>query len=594
MAERLARLRLALRAGREVDARLSRTLLAATVATNLTMVLRALWFKLIIDAALAGDRSAAVRWGIGLAVSEGLRSWTLLVGQMSRMDLEAKAAHHFHHRLMELVARPPEIGHLERQEVLDRIDAVRGQLGALGSALALVVDGIATIVRAITALVLLATVSPVLVLLPLFALPTLTAARRAEKAVQDANVDQAPIQRRAEHLYGLLTQPGPGKEVRLAGVRAELVRREAEQWSAAARVYLRGLARGLRIRWLGWAIFYLGVVGAVVLVVAEVAAGRANPGDLFLTVTLANQVNGQVVAGAALIGSLSRALRALESLDWLERSVSETVCPTDGTRLAPDRLERGIVLKDVGFRYAGAEHPTLTGVDLTLPAGAVIALVGDNGAGKSTVVKLLTGLHHPTEGRVLIDGTDLRDLDPSSWRARLGVGFQDHVRFELVLQEAVGVGDLAAVDDRVAVAESLERASAADLVEALPNGLDTKLGVGFGGVDLSGGQWQKVAIARAFMRRTPLLLALDEPAAALDPDSEYRLFRRFAAAARETSVDRGVTVLVSHRFSTVRMADLIVVLERGRVVEVGSHDELLAADGAYAEMFHLQAAGYRP
>jgi ATP-binding cassette subfamily B protein len=565
----------------------------ATVATNLTMVLRALWFKLIIDAVLAGDRSAALWWGVGLAVSEGLRSWTLLVGQMSRMDLEAKSAQHFQHRCMDLIAGPPRIDHLERQEVLDHVDALRGQLGSLGSSLALLVDGVATIVRAITALILLATVNLALVLLPLFALPSLVAARRAEKAQQAAALAQAPVMRRAEHLYGLLTQPGPGKEVRLMGARAELARREADEWHTATAIQLRGLRRSLTINGLGWGVFYLGLVGSVLLVVADVAAGGASPGDLFLTVVLATQVNVQVVAGATLVGSLSNAIDALGRLDWLARAVADDGPPAGAGRPAVDRLQRGIVLEGVGFRYEGAEAATLHDVDLTFPAGSVVALVGENGAGKSTLVKLLAGLHYATEGRVVVDGTDMRDLESSSWRERMSFGFQDHVRFEFSLREAVGVGDLHAIDDRAAVEASLERASAADLVTDLPEGLDTKLGTAFGGVDLSGGQWQKVAVARAFMRRAPLLLVLDEPAASLDPDSEYRLFLRFAAAAQEMSSDGGVTVLVSHRFSTVRMADLIVVLDRGRVVEAGTHDDLLAADGAYAEMFRLQAAAYQ-
>lgn len=593
MAERTTGLRVALRVGREVDRRLSRTLLTATVATNLTMVLRALWFKLIIDAVLAGDRPAAIWWGIGLAASEGLRSWTLLVGEMSRMDLEAKSAQHFHRRCMELVASPPDVDHLARQEVLDRVDTLRGRLGVLGSTLSLLVDGVATVVRGATALVLLATVQPALVLLPLFAVPILVAARRAERAQQAAALEQAPVMRRAEHFYGLLTQPGPGKEVRLMAARAELARREAHEWASATGLHLLGLRRGLAINWLGWVVFCVGLIGAVLLVVSDVAAGRANPGDLFLTVALATQVNAQVVAGANLIGSLSGAVDTLKGLKWLEQATGAGGRSAGEMRPAPDRLEHGIVLDGVGFRYDGAESPTLRSIDLTFRPGAVVALVGDNGAGKSTFVKLLAGLHHPTEGRVVIDGTDLRDLEPSSWRARMGFGFQDHVRFELALLEAVGIGDLAAIDDRDAVAESLERASAADLMDDLPGGLDTRLGVAFGGVDLSGGQWQKVAIARALMRRSPLLLVLDEPAAALDPDSEYRLFRRFAAAARKTSEHGGVTVLVSHRFSTVRMATLIVVLAGGQVVEAGSHDELLAFDGTYAEMFRLQAAGYK-
>jgi ATP-binding cassette subfamily B protein len=232
-----------------------------------------------------------------------------------------------------------------------------------------------------------------------------------------------------------------------------------------------------------------------------------------------------------------------------------------------------------------------------------VALVGENGAGKTTLVKLLCGLYQPSPGRLLVDGVDLRRLDVETWRSRTAAGFQDFARFMLLVRESVGVGDVRSVEDVAAVAAALERAHAADVVADLPHGLETQLGRYFrpgvgqaaaSALALSGGQWQKLALGRAMMRPEPLLLVLDEPTAALDAPSEHALFERYAGAARRSAAaNGGITVLVSHRFSTVRMADLIVVMEQGRVVAIGSHAQLTAQGGLYAELYELQARAYR-
>ena len=230
-----------------------------------------------------------------------------------------------------------------------------------------------------------------------------------------------------------------------------------------------------------------------------------------------------------------------------------------------------------------------------MPAGTSLAIVGANGAGKTTLVKLLTRCYDPTEGRITVDGVDLRRLDVDEWRARLSAGFQDFVRFELILRESVGVGDLDRIDDPGAVVAALHAGQAADLAPGLPSGLDSQLGKQFaGGSELSEGQWQKVAISRALMEEKPLLLVLDEPTSGLDADAEHALFERYASAAAGAARAVGaVTVLISHRFSTVRLADRIVVLDGGRVVEQGSHAALVAAGGLYSELYGLQARAYR-
>jgi ATP-binding cassette subfamily B protein len=241
----------------------------------------------------------------------------------------------------------------------------------------------------------------------------------------------------------------------------------------------------------------------------------------------------------------------------------------------------------------------LDDVSLSLPAGSIVAIVGVNGAGKTTLVKLLAKMYEPSSGSVYVDDTPLSRMPAGDWRARLAGAFQDFFRFELIARHSVGIGDVPRLDDEPAVVEAVARAGAGDVVERLPSGLDTQLGPTWpGGVEVSFGQWQKLALARGFMRDEPLLLILDEPTAALDAETEHALFEHYAAAARgpggsPQNRSGRITILVSHRFSTVRMADLIVVLDGARLVEVGSHEELMARRGQYAELYGIQAAAYK-
>jgi ATP-binding cassette subfamily B protein len=283
---------------------------------------------------------------------------------------------------------------------------------------------------------------------------------------------------------------------------------------------------------------------------------------------------------------------AAQRLVWLEDYADKHRDRADTP--VPERVRDGIRLDHVSFRYPETDRLVLEDVDLRLEAGSVVALVGENGAGKTTLVKLLCRFYEPTEGRITVDGVDLSRLRAAEWRERLSGAFQDFFRFEYEARRTIGVGDLDHVDEVPAVEMAVARAGAGDVVDRMPHGLDTQLGPTWrDGVELSIGQWQKLALARGFMRDRPLLCVLDEPTAALDAETEHSLFERFARASREGSDEGRITVLVSHRFSTVRMADLIVVLDGSHVVESGSHDELMARNGLYAELYSMQATAYR-
>jgi ATP-binding cassette subfamily B protein len=321
---------------------------------------------------------------------------------------------------------------------------------------------------------------------------------------------------------------------------------------------------------------------------------------VLLVLAAGSRLSGYIGATVGEIGFLRGIwLDGSRRLAWLEDYAASVAASAD--QPPPSRLSEGIRLEGVSFAYPGTDRLVLDGVDLSLPAGSVVALVGENGAGKTTLVKLLCKLYEPTAGRILVDGAPLAEIRAEAWRSRLSGAFQDFFRFEFRACHSVGVGDPPRMDDESAVVSAVERAGATDVVERLPEGLATQLGPTWpGGVEVSFGQWQKLALARGFMRDEPLLLVLDEPTAALDAETEHALFERYASTARAAGSGSGngggagrVTLLVSHRFSTVRMADLIVVLDGSRVAQVGTHDELMAKGGPYAELYKIQAAAYR-
>ncbi len=385
------------------------------------------------------------------------------------------------------------------------------------------------------------------------------------------------------------TTAPPGKEVRVTGTGPWLVAERRRAWEA----WYRPVAQ---VRWatawwhtLVWAVFAAAYVGAI----SFVAVGLDRSlGAVVLVVAAGTRLATYIGATAGELGFLRGFwLDSSRRLTWLEDYAAGVQPVTVGS--APDSVREAIRFEHVSFSYPGTDRLVLDDVDLALPAGSVVAIVGENGAGKSTLVKLIAGMYAPTAGRITVDGIDIATIPVDEWRSRLAGAFQDFFRFELHAQQTVGLGDLPRLDERPAAEAAVDRAGAHDVVHRLAHGLDTQLGPTWDeGAEVSFGQWQKLALARGFMRDAPLVLILDEPTAALDAETEHALFERFAEASRAHTDSGRVTVLVSHRFSTVRMADLIVVMDGARVAEFGTHEDLMARAGHYSELFNIQAAAY--
>jgi ATP-binding cassette subfamily B protein len=546
----------------------------------------ALWLKVLADNVIGGSREWVIVAVLGLGLS-AVATWFLsLTSERTQRRFRDRLTIALESHVAQLQASVATIEHHERPEHLDRLAVLRNQVFVLDHMYMSLFTTCGWVLRLGVTLALLLSIHPALALLGVFALPTvLTSIWRPglERAAEESG---ASAQRLARHLFELATTAAPGKEVRVTRIGERLARERRAAWErwygpvAAAR-------NGSAV-WhaCGWALFGAAYVGAVVFVSSGPAA---TAGDVVLVLAAGSRLSAYIGATVGEIGFLRGIwLDGSRRMAWLEDYAASRAEGADAN--APGRLERGIRLEHVSFAYPGTQRLVLEDVNLELAPGSVVALVGENGAGKTTLVKLLCRLYQPSRGRILVDGVPLARIEPNDWRARLAGAFQDFFRFEFRARHSVGVGDVPRLDDAPAVAGAVERAGASDLVTQLTAGLETQLGASWpDGVDISFGQWQKVALARGFMRERPLLLVLDEPTAALDAETEHALFERYAEATRGEQI----TLLVSHRFSTVRMADVIVVLDGARVAEVGSHEALMAKRGQYAELYEIQARAYR-
>ena len=551
--------------------------------------------KLVVDGLSTTAITGAVRAGVMILVASFAVAFLTnsLTGPLQTSSTDRVEAW-IVSDILRLTTSIPGIEQHERPDVADRLAQIREHARDMSYSAVLMFDLVSTAVNVAVVVTLLAGVHPIFAALTLLALAQLWGSGLYARWMNESIERMQPHSRLVGELLDIAKEPRYAVELRVFGLGGALLDRIRAQTRIVYLDERRAMVRGAVVQSVTRIVFRGAYLAAVVYLIELARRGVASPGDLVLVILLAPQVDGAASGAGEGIGLLGMALRHFGRYRWL-RDYARDHAWQSSTELAPDQLRDGIRLRDVSFAYPGTDRQVLDSVDLFIPAGASVALVGENGAGKSTLVKLLSRMYDPTAGQVLVDGLDLADIDPVAWRERMSAGYQDFVKYEFTAREVVGIGDLSRRYDDPALAGALQRGEAQVVVDNLPRGLDTQLGTQFSdSSELSGGQWQRLALARAFLRERPLLLLLDEPTAALDPEAEHALYERFAEASRIAGAETGgITVLVSHRFSTVRMADLIVVLTDGRIAEVGSHQELLAAGGQYAELFEVQARAYR-
>ena len=554
--------------------------------------------KRIVDAVVARNQPDVVRWValellfvvVLASAQRGLMLVRSLLGARLGADLNLK--------ILEK-AQGLELSFFENAEFYDKLTRARRE--ASTRPVAMVVDSFGLVQNLITLTgysILLTRFSgwviPVLIVATLPA--TLSEIRYSKIAFRLRNW-RSPESRRLLYLEYVLANDEHAKEVKLFGIGPWLLERYRSLsetfYSEDKKLAVRrsGFTHALSL--LGSGAFY----GTYALMATAAAQGRLSLGNLTLYIVSLRQGQqafqsllagiGNVYEHNLYMSNLFQYFAIAEQQSPLRSLPAPT--PMSAAHSSPSSAEAGIRFENVGFRYPGKEEWALRGLNLLVAPGESLALVGENGAGKTTLVKLLTRLYEPTEGRILLDGRDIAELPADALRRRFGVVFQDFNHYQLRLRENVGFGSVDHLQDEPRIARAVERGGAQELVETLPGGLDAPLGHWFEkGSELSGGQWQKVALARAFMREESDILILDEPTAALDAASEHAVFERF----RELSRGR-TTLVISHRFPTVRMASRILVLEKGAIVEQGTHASLLALGGRYAHMFQLQAEGYQ-
>jgi ATP-binding cassette subfamily B protein len=564
-----------------------------TLVSAVVPILVAYAGKRIIDAVVAGDAEQSVRWvllelGSVTALALALRGTGLV-----RSILGARLGVDVNVQILEK-AVGLELSFFENAEFYDKLTRARRE--ASSRPVALIADGFQIVQNLLTLAgyaAVLSRFSGWLVLGLLIAtVPAAMSEMRHSKLGFQLRNWRSPETRRLLYLEYVLANDEHVKEVKLFGLGPHLLSRyralSEKFYQEDKRLSIRRAAWTQALSLIGTGAFY----GAYVLMATQAARGQLSLGTLTLYIVALRQGQQAFQSVLSGIGNLYEHNLYMSNLfDYL------AIAPTPGTtagattapRLSAAGARSGLVFENVGFRYPGKDAYALRGLSLHIEPGDSLAIVGQNGAGKTTLVKLLARLYQPTEGRITLDGIDLRDWPIETLRRRISVLFQDFNQYQLSVRENIGLGSVDHLEDVPRIERAAERGGADAVAAALPLGLEARLGTWFEkGSELSGGQWQKIALARAFMREEADILVLDEPTAALDAEAEHAVFERF----RQLSAGR-TTIVISHRFPTVRMARRIIVLDQGALVESGSHAELIALGGIYARMFTLQAQGYQ-
>ena len=611
----------------------------STVGLALLTALGVLWplavayvGKAIVDAVVAQDRALALRLVVlefGLVAAQALTQRGLaLIGML----LGARLSVDINLRILEK-ATTLDLRHFEDTQFYDQLTRARREASSRPLSMVLstfqIAQNLLTLLGYAALLISFSWLS--VIGLVLAAVPATIAEMRFSKAAFRLRNWRAPETRRLSYIEYVLANDEHAKEVKLFGLAEPLLAR----YRTLGEQFYRDDVQLARKRTV-WS-YLLSLVGTgafyvcYVIVTLRAAAGQMTLGTMTLYIIAFRQGQGAFQAALGAIGSMYEnnlymsnlfqflgirtgreagsggeiapavpatggaaaaiAPSAASTAPAVPEAPAASPAPATALALASPPFspeERGVRFEHVGFKYPGGDAWALRDIDLFIPEGQSLAIVGHNGAGKTTFIKLLTRLYEPTEGRILLDGKDLRDWDEAALRRRFGVIFQDFNQYQFTVRENVGYGSVPHLEDRERVERSIERGGADEVVKGLKRGIETGLGRWFeGGVELSGGQWQKIALARAYMREEADILVLDEPTAALDAEAEHLVFERFRALKKGRT-----TLLISHRFPTVRMADRIIVVEGGRIHEAGTHADLIAQGGRYAALFALQARGY--
>ncbi|HUN24954.1 MAG TPA: ABC transporter ATP-binding protein [Steroidobacteraceae bacterium] len=572
---------------------LTLALAGLTVVAGVLPASQAFVSRLIVDSVVASIRASGAdsARAIGFVLLEGLIVAAIAGAQrglsLSQSLLRAQLGQRVNEMILEK-ALTLTLAHFEDSEFYDKLTRARRE--ASSRPLSLVTRTFGLLQNAISLLsfgALLVRFSPwAVAVLFLAGVPAFVAETKFSGDAFRLFRWRSPETRMQTYLETVLAREDHAKEVKLYGLGPRLL----ERYRAIFRQLYRE-DRALALKRDAWG-FALGLVATVALygayawIVVSTVERLITLGQMTMYLMLFRQGQAAVTAMLAAIGGMYEDNLYLSTLyEYLETPVPE---PSGALARGP-RPEDGVRFEDVSFTYPGAHEPALEHVTLHLAPGASLALVGQNGSGKTTLIKLLTRLYAPSSGRILLDGEDLGAWDEAALRERIGVIFQDFTRYQLLVGENVGAGDERFFEDEERWREAAAKGRASEFIETLPGGYQAQLGKWFrDGRELSGGQWQKIALSRAFMRTRADILVLDEPTAAMDAQAEAEIFEHF----RQLSQGR-ITILISHRFSTVRMADEIVVLDRGRIIEHGSHEELMGRGGRYAHLFTLQARGYR-
>jgi ATP-binding cassette subfamily B protein len=551
-----------------------------------------LWLRLLTDGALRHQWSIAAAGAVGFGVAVSLQVALMGALELLAYDVSERTQIELDEKLLRTMSSLTGIAQHEDPAFADRVTMLL-QGGAAAAAGALVRTAGMMVAAAVT-LGLLASVHPVLLLLVVASLPPLLFGAMAERSLRSAALARAEHDRREEQLFALLTSAPAMKEIQIAGVAGGVEARRAAAWSRSSGIAATAGTRALLWKGLGTVLFAGLYAAGLAFMLRRALDETASPGDVLLVLVMAFQVSTLMSTAADAVGGAAASLRLAGQQLWIGGYVRSATPARPAAGRVPDRVVRGLSIEQVSFWYPGSSKPAIVELSAHLPAGSVVAIVGENGAGKSTLAKLLCRLYEPTCGVIRVDGADIAGYTAAAWRSGVSGVFQDFARFEMTAQEAVGCGSLQHMGDARAVMAATRRAGADEIVAGLPDGLATQLGRAWpDGVDLSTGQWQRVAAARMAMRPHPLLLMMDEPTGNLDPRTEHEFMERWLAQARSAAAATGtVTVVTSHRLLSVRRADRILVLDRGRLVESGSHDELMEVDGMYRELYELQARVY--